>query len=100
MFWDGERLLGEEEAFKDGSHCGNEYTERETFGKQSEVQSSNGTEAEREAVGRGETAAKRHASCSGALQSIRKWKGEEGGRRGERYVMGDEILRSMINIAE
>ena len=70
MFWDGERILGEEEAFKDGSHSGNEYTERETFGKQSEVQSFDGTEAEREAAGRGDTAAKRQASYSGALQSI------------------------------
>ena len=79
MFWNGERLHGEEEAFEDGSDSGSEFTERETLGKRSEFQSFSGTKAEREAVGRGDTAAERQSSCSGALRSIDRWRvrGEE-----------------------
>ena len=67
------------------AHSGNEYTEREAFGKQSEVQSFNGTEAELETVGRGDTAAKRQASYSGALS---KHKAVINGRRrgGEKHM--------------
>ena len=68
---------------EDGSQSGNEYTERETFGKRSEFQSLNGTEAEREAVGRGDSEAEREDSYSATLQSTNKWRvrgeGEGGG---------------------
>ena len=74
IFWNGDRLHDEEEAFEDGSQSGNEYIERETFAKRREFQSFSGTKAEREAVGRGDTAAKQQASCSCALRSIDEWR--------------------------